>query len=175
MARPDKAAAVAELTEKFKAHDNVYLADFTGLNVADTTELRRLLRAADVEYRVVKNTLARRAADEAGVDEGIADLFVGPTAVAFGRSDSAAPARVLADFRKKHEKELPAIKGGVLAGHFVGPDDVQRIAKLPGRDQLLGHLAGALSAPMTGFAGAMQAVLRSFANVLTQVQEQKTD
>ncbi len=173
MARPEKAQAVAELAEKFRTHDNAYLADFTGLNVADTTALRRLLREADVEYRVVKNTLARRAASEAGVNEDISELFVGPTAVAFGRSDAVAPARVLTDFSKKHAKELPVIKGAVVSGRFVNHDEVLRIARLPSREQLLAQLAGALSAPLTGFAGALQAVLSGFATVLTQIKEQK--
>lgn len=173
MARPEKEAVVAELAEKFSAHDNVYLADFTGLNVADTMELRRQLREADVEYRVVKNTLARRAMTAAGIDVDLDVLFTGPTAVAFGRSDSAAPARVLSDFAKKHRKQLPVIKGGVVAEKLLQPEEVQRIAKLPSRDQLLGQLAGALVAPLSGFAGTLQAVIQSFATVLDQIREQK--
>jgi large subunit ribosomal protein L10 len=175
MARPEKEAVVSELADKFSTYDNVYLADFTGLNVADTTELRRLLREADVEYRVVKNTLALRAVAKAGIEADVAPFFIGPTALAFGHSDTVAAARVLSEFSKKHPKQLPAIKGGLVAGKVVFPEDEQRIAKLPTREQLLGQLAGALSAPVSGFAGTLQAVIRSFATVLTQLKDQKDE
>ena len=117
--RPDKVAAVAELAEKFKNYDNVFLADFTGLDVASTIELRRRFREADVEYAVVKNTLARRAAAEAGLAD-VEALLRGPTAMAFGRSDAVAPARVLGAFRKQHDKDLPIVKGGMVSGNHPG-------------------------------------------------------
>lgn len=172
MPQPEKIQVVSDLTEKFKTYDNVYLTDFTGLNVADTTELRRQLREADVEFTVVKNTLAKRAAADAGL-ENVDGMFAGPTALAFGRTDAASAAKILTDFSKKHKKNLPVMKGGVVSGKVFDAAEVEKIAELPSRDQLLGQLAGALSGPMSGFAGALSAVLRSFANVLTQVKEQK--
>lgn len=172
MPHPEKIKAVSELTDKFKTYDNFYLTDFTGLNVADTTELRRQLRDADVEFTVVKNTLALRAASDAGV-EGVESMFLGPTALAFGRADPASPAKILTEFSKKHKKKLPVVKGGVVSGKVLNADEVQKIASLPSRDQLLGQLVGAMAGPMSGFAGAMSAVMRSFANVITQVKEQK--
>lgn len=170
--RPDKVAAVAELTAKLKEYDNVFLADFTGLDVASTIELRRKFREADVEYAVVKNTLARRAVADAGL-EAVEDLLRGPTAMAFGRSDSVAPARVLGEFREDHEKDLPIVKGGMVSGKFVTSEEVERLSKLPSRDQLLGQLAGVMIAPVSNFAGVMQGVLRGFGCALDQVRQQK--
>jgi large subunit ribosomal protein L10 len=144
MARPDKAAAVAELTDAFRDSSAAVLTEYRGLTVAQLKELRRSL-APNATYAVVKNTLTKIAAREAGVD-AFESLLEGPSAIAFISGDPVDVAKSLRDFGKNHP--LLVIKGGVLEGRSISADDVRKLAELESREVLLAKLAGAMKASL---------------------------
>jgi large subunit ribosomal protein L10 len=154
--KAQKQESVTALATKLKRSPTVYVTDFTGLNVARITDLRRKLRAAGVEYVVVKNTLALRAFGEAQLT-GLDAHLAGPTALVLAGADPVAAAKVLADFAKEHAK--PAIKIGLVDGKAVTPEQVKRLAMLPSRVELLAQLGGALQAPLANFVGALNGLL----------------
>ena len=154
--KAQKQESVTALATKLKRSPTVYVTDFTGLNVARITDLRRKLRAAGVEYVVVKNTLALRAFGEAQLT-GLDAHLAGPTALVLAGADPVAAAKVLADFAKEHAK--PAIKIGLVDGKAVTPEQVKRLATLPSRVELLAQLGGALQAPLANFVGALNGLL----------------
>ena len=145
MARPDKAAAVAELTDKFRSSNAAVLTEYRGLTVKQLQDLRRSL-GDNANYAVVKNTLAKLAANEAGI-AGFDDLLVGPTAIAFINGDVVEAAKGLRDFAKANPTLV--IKGGVLDGKPLDPNEIARLADLESREVLLGKLAGAMLASLS--------------------------
>ena len=169
MKREDKARVIEELTEKMRG-SSVVLVDFKGMNVAQSDRLRSRSREAGVDFVVAKNTLSQRAANEAGI-EGLDEFLVGPTALAFS-DDPVVSAKLMAEFAD--EVEAFELKGGLLdGGRVMGTDDVVALSKLPGRDQLLAQLLGAIQAPVAGLVTVLNAPLRNLAVVLNQVAEQK--
>jgi large subunit ribosomal protein L10 len=146
----------------------VYYTDFTGLNVKRMTELRRRLRRAGVEYVVIKNTLALRAVNESGL---AGSRLRGPTGIVVGK-DAVAAAKVLSDFAKENEQK-PEVKGGLLDGRAIQPAQVQQLASLPSREQLLAELGAGLMSPMAAFAGAMNGLLYMFAGALDALKTQR--
>jgi large subunit ribosomal protein L10 len=168
--KSQKEANVAELREKFQQAEAAILASYRGLNVAQANTLRRSLEKEDSAYRVVKNTLARIAV-EGTPFEVLKDQFVGPIGVAFAQRDSVATAKALADFAKDH----PAleIRAGALGGKLLSAADVNALAKLPSREQLLGQLVGVMAGPARNLVGVMAGVPRSFVQVLSAIQEKK--
>lgn len=169
--REKKEATVAELADKFTSANAVYLADFTGLSVKRVTELRSRLRKAGVEYLVVKNTLAERALS--GLDyPDITEFFRGPTAIVFGQDDPVAAAKVLADFAREND-DRPALKAGVVERRAIGPAEINRLATLPPREQLLAQLAGALEAPMAQLAYVLEAKLQELVGLMDALREQR--
>ncbi|GAB3211536.1 50S ribosomal protein L10 [Marinactinospora thermotolerans] len=155
MARPDKAAAVAELTEEFRSSQGAVLTEYRGLTVAQLTELRRSL-GQNARFRVVKNTLSKISAKEAGLDEQVLDLFEGPSAIAFVRGDVVEAAKGLRDFSKANSPLV--IKGGVIDGKPMTPDEINQLADLESREVLLSKLAGALKAKQGQAAALFQAL-----------------
>jgi large subunit ribosomal protein L10 len=168
--RPEKVAVVAEVTEKLSNAQAVLLTEYRGMTVTQLAALRRALRPAGAEYKVYKNTLVRRAADEAGFAE-LNDQLVGPTGITFVTGDIAAAAKALRDFGRTNP--LLVIKGGALGTKLVTTSDVQALADLPSRDVLLAQLAGAFQAPMAKMAGLLQALPRNFAYGLKALIDQK--
>ena len=169
MKREDKARVIDDLAEKMRG-SSVVLVDFKGINVAQSTRLRARSREAGVDFVVAKNTLAQRAANEAGI-EGLEEFFVGPTALAFS-DDPVASAKLMAEFAD--EVDAFELKGGLLdGGRVMGSDDVVALSRLPGREQLLAQLLGAIQAPVAGLVTVLNAPLRNLAIVLNQVGEQK--
>ena len=166
-----KQAAVDSLNAKLGSATAFYLADFTGLNVKKVTELRRRLREAGIEYIVVKNTLAERALADLDLPD-ISSFFKGPTAVVIGRKDPVEAAKVLSDFARENDSK-PAIKAGVVEKRAVSAEDVDRLAKLPPRDQLLAQLAGALQAPMAELLFCLQAKMQETVGLLEALKEQR--
>lgn len=166
MARVEKEKAVEELAEMLKEAQAIVLSDFTGLNVEQMAELRRRCRDSHVVYRVVKNSLARFAASKADL-EPLVPYLTGPNGFTFGYDDPAAPAKVINDFARESEKLM--IKGGVFQGEVISPDQVKRIAVLPGRDLLLSQLLTQMGAPISRFTEVLRSVLREFLYVLTQI------
>src|SRR4051794_21769622 len=162
MARPDKAAAVAELTESFRASSAAVLTEYRGLTVAQLKELRRSL-AGNATYAVVKNTLTKIAAREAGIDT-LEPMLQGPSAVAFVTGDPVVVAKGLRDFAKAHP--LLVVKGGVLDGRPLSADEVRKLADLESREVLLAKLAGGLNAPAQKLASALAAPMSQLARLL---------
>lgn len=170
MAKPEKEAKVKEIQQKFTVSQSVILADYRGLNVTEVTELRKKLREAGVEYRVVKNTLTSRAAKAANID-GLDQFLSGPTALAFGINDVVMPAKILADFAKDH-KNLE-LKGGVLEGKVIDLAAVKELASLPSREALLGQLVGMFQAPIRGLVTVLSGPLRNLTYAVEAVRKQK--
>ena len=154
MARPDKAAAVAELTEDFKSATATYLTEYRGLTVTSMKKLRRSL-GEDTKYSVVKNTLTKIAAKNAGVDLS-EDLLTGPSAVAFIKGDAIDAARNLKNFQK--ENPLLIIKGGIYEGKFVTTAEIMKLADLESREVLLAKLAGAMKGSLAKAARTFDAL-----------------
>lgn len=150
-----KQAQVDELAKKFESAMSFVVVDYRGLTVAETTELRKQLRESGVDMRVVKNTLLRRAADAAGI-EGLEDVFVGPTAVAFSEEEVVAPAKIMVEFAEK--APVLEVKGGYMEGKVVSVETIEEVAKLPNREGLLSMLLSVLQAPVRNAALAFKAV-----------------
>jgi large subunit ribosomal protein L10 len=167
MARPDKAAAVAELTEEFRSSNGAVLTEYRGLSVKQLQDLRRSL-GENASYAVVKNTLTQIAVREAGV-EGLDGLLTGPSAIAFITGDPVEAAKGLRDFAKAHPPLV--IKGGVLEGKSLTPDDIRKIADLESREVLLAMLAGAMKASMSKAAALFQAPLSKTARLAAALAE----
>ena len=167
MARPDKAAAVAELSERFSSSAGVVLTEYRGLSVKALGELRRTL-GDDATYAVSKNTLTTIAAREAGVT-GIEDQLVGPTAIAFISGDPVTVAKGLRDFGRANP--LLIIKGGVLEGKVIGPDEVRRLADLESREVLLAKVAGGMQGILQQAISLISAPLSQAARLLAALQQ----
>jgi large subunit ribosomal protein L10 len=162
MARPDKAAAVAELTEGFRTSSAVVLTEYRGLTVAQLKELRRSL-GSNVTYAVVKNTLTRIAAREAAVS-GLDDLLAGPSAIAFVSGDPVEAAKGLRDFARANP--MLVIKGGVMDGRSLTPEEIKTLADLESREVLLAKLAGAMKASLSGAVSLFAAPLSQTARLI---------
>ena len=167
MARPDKAAAVAELAEEFRSSTAAVLTEYRGLTVAQLKELRRSL-GEHTSYAVVKNTLTKIAAKEAGVD-ALDDLLQGPSAIAFIKGDPVEAAKGLRDFAKANP--LLVIKGGVLEGKPLSTAEITRLADLESREVLLAKLAGAMTASLSQAASLFQAPLSQAARVVEALRQ----
>jgi large subunit ribosomal protein L10 len=168
MKRPEKEKLVAELKEKLTGAKALYYTDFTGLNVKNMTELRRRLRKANVEYVVIKNTLALRAVNESGL---VATKLKGQTGLVIAK-DAVAAAKVLADFAKENDAR-PAVKGGLLEGKQLDVDQVKKLATMPSREQMLAELGAGLQSPMAAFVGALNGLLYMFAGALDGLRTQR--
>ena len=149
-----KKLVVSEIASKMKENDSTVVVEYRGLSVAEVTELRRELRKENVEMKVYKNSLAQRAASEVGAEELTNDL-VGPNALVFG-PDAVAPARILAEFAKKHEKLV--LKSGIVEGKVVGVETIKELAGLPNREGMLSMLLSCLQSPIRSFACVVKAV-----------------
>lgn len=166
-----KRAAVAELVEAFSASDRAIVSDHRGLRVSDLGVIRRSLRDKGITYRVVKNRLAKIAADQAGCDE-LASLLEGPSAVALGGEDEVALAKGLLDALRPYRNVV--IRGAVVSGSRIDAPGITRLATLPSRDELLGGVAGAVAAPLATTAGLFDAPLREMAGLFQALADQRT-
>src|SRR3954469_4517433 len=168
MKRPEKERLVAELKQKLDGAKALYYTDFTGLNVKRMTDLRRRLRKANVEYVVIKNTLALRAVNESGL---VSTKLKGQTGLVIAR-DAVAAAKVLADFAKENDQR-PAVKGGLLEGKQLDVAQVKKLASMPSREQMLADLGAGLQSPMAAFVGALNGLLYMFAGALDALKTQR--
>lgn len=170
--KAQKQEMVGTLAQQVGKSQTIYLTDFTGLNVAHITDLRRRLRAVGVEYVVVKNTLARRALTEQQLKQGGLEAFLaGPTGLVLAGADPITAAKVLADFAKEFEK--PTIKVGLVEGKPVTQAQVKSLAALPSKTQLLAQLGGALQAPMAGFLGVLNGLLYAMVGALEALKTKR--
>jgi large subunit ribosomal protein L10 len=167
--RQDKLAAVAELTDQFRGASATVLTEYRGLTVAELKQLRRQL-GGGAAYTVTKNTLAKRAASQAGID-GLDELFAGPTALAFVSGDPVEAAKSLRDFGRTHPALV--IKGGVFEGRTISADEVRRLADLESREVLLAKLAGAMKANLSKAAALFQAPLAKTARLAAALQDKR--
>jgi large subunit ribosomal protein L10 len=164
MARPDKVEQVELLTEKLKSARVAVLTDYRGLTVGQLQELRGRLRAQAVEYRVVKNTLARLAAVEAG-HEQFQDLLKGPVGIAFGYGEPGIPAKVLGEFTRQTRIRVDIV-GGLVEGRVMGGDQVRQTADLPSREVLIAQLLGTLQSPISQLVATIQAPVQQLVGLL---------
>jgi large subunit ribosomal protein L10 len=168
--RPEKVAVVDEVRERLSSSSAVLLTEYRGLKVSEIAELRRNLRIAGGDYKVYKNTLVRFAVRELGI-EGVEELLVGPTALAFVEGDAAAVAKALRDYGRTNPALV--LKGGVLGSKTLSADEAKALADLPSREVLLARLAGGLAAPLQQLAGLLQALPRNMAYGLQALVDQK--
>ncbi|MDG4806290.1 50S ribosomal protein L10 [Micromonospora sp. WMMD1120] len=167
--RADKATAVAELTESFRSSGATVLTEYRGLTVSQLTQLRRTL-GAETSYMVAKNTLAKRAATDAGIT-GLDELFTGPTALTFVSGDVVEAAKGLRDFAKANPKLV--IKGGVFEGKAISAAEVTKLADLESREVLLAKLAGAMKGNLSKAAALFQAPLSKTARLAAALQDKR--
>jgi len=168
--RSEKTSIIEELRSKVKDSAFLIVADYQGLNVGKTEELKRRLRGVKAQFQVIQNRMFKRVASELkqpGLEKGIA----GPSAMVYGKGDVVQAAKVLKDFIK--ENNLPAIKIGTLQGAVLSAADVQQLANLPSREVLLATLVGTIAAPLTQLVGVLQQKVASVVYVLKAIQEKK--
>jgi large subunit ribosomal protein L10 len=166
--KEQKAAVVDEIAADLKDTESIFAIDYRGISVSQAAQLRAKLREADATFTVVKNRLAKRAAEKAGA-EGLDGLFEGPTALALVKGDPVIVAKAIATFTREHQ--VLAYKGGLMDGAPLDPDSFMSIARLPGLDVLHGQLVGLTASPLTGVARGLNALLAGLASQLGQIQE----
>ena len=170
MPRPEKVQAVEEIKKRFEDAEATFLTEYRGLSVNEQQELRRGLRAAGAEYKVVKMSLARRAALELGLDEFTESMY-GPIAIAFASADPVPVAKALKDFAKDHERLV--LKVGLMSGKLLAPEQVSKLADIEPRDVLLSKIAGAAKSPLAKMAGMLASFTRDSASMFSQLLEKK--
>jgi len=170
--KEEKIRVVSELQEKFAKAKGVVFTDYRGLNVEEITELRNILRAAELEYKVIKNTLAKRAAEGTSVD-AVTDIFSGPVGVAIGYDDPVLLVKKVLAYSKGNEKL--EIKGGIVEGSVCDVKQMKSISLLPPREVQLAMLAGVMNAPATKFAGLLNATITQFGYALEALKNKKNE
>jgi large subunit ribosomal protein L10 len=170
MPRPEKVQAVADIREMMEKSRAVFLTEYRGLSVKDVQDLRRSLRQAGAEYKVVKMTLAKLAAGDAGID-GLDEFLAGPTALAFAEDDAVATAKALKEFSRANEAFV--LKAGYLAGEILTAEEISKLAEVEPREVLLAKIAGAAKAPLIKAAGMFGSFTRDAASVFAQLLEKK--
>ena len=153
-----KKAVVEEIAQKLNDSASAILYDYRGLTVEEATELRSKFREAGIDYKIYKNTLVRRAAEQAGMEE-LKDVLTGPNAIAFGYDDPVTPAKIGSEFAKDH-KNLE-LKAGIVEGEFFGEEKVKELASIPSREVLIGKLLGSIKSPVANFAYLVKAIADS--------------
>jgi large subunit ribosomal protein L10 len=170
MARPEKVAQVDVVSSMLDGSTSVILSDFTGLDVEKVSDLRNKCREAGVEFKVVKNTLAKLGVK--GTDaEGLSEYFEGATAIAVSREAENVPAKVLAEFAKTHE--APTFKGGFVDGIVIDATAVLALSKLPSKNELVSQLLGVIVGPGNGLVACLQGPLRNLLSVLDQIKDKQ--
>jgi large subunit ribosomal protein L10 len=170
MNRDEKAQAIEEIAAQIEGAEAIFAVDYRGISVTQAAELRGRLRDAGASFRVVKNRLTKRAADQVG-EERLAELLTGPTALTFVRGDTAQAAKAISTFNKEHD--VLVFKGGFMDGTGLDEDSFKAIARLPGRDVLDGQLAGVVASPLTGLVRGLGSMVSGLASQLQQLQEKK--
>jgi len=173
ISRNQKEVVVSDLNCGIEEAAAVVLADFTGINVEQMTDLRKQMREAGVTFTVVKNTLLKRALEDIGVssEEGIFSLLTGPTAIAYS-ADEVTPARLLKNFSKANQG-VPVLKGGLVSGKTFSGLQVIELAEMPAREELIARLMGSMNAPLQGFVMVTSGVIRKFLYAVNAINESK--
>jgi large subunit ribosomal protein L10 len=168
MNREEKAEAIEEIAAQIEGAEAIFAVDYRGISVPQAAELRDQLREADASFRIVKNRLTKRAAEQIG-EERLAELLQGPTALTFVRGDTAQAAKAISTFTKEHE--VLAFKGGFMDGLTLDEDKFKAIARLPAREVLDGQLAGIVASPLTGLVRGLGSMIQGLALQLGQIAE----
>jgi large subunit ribosomal protein L10 len=169
MDKEQKAAVVDEIASDLAGAQAIFAVDYRGISVPQAAELRGKLAEADATFKIVKNRLAKRAAEQSGT-EGLDDLFEGPTALTYIAGDPVIAAKAISGFTREHD--VLAYKGGFMDGEALDPDGFKAIARLPGLDVLHGQLVGLTATPLTGLVRGLGALVSGLAVALGQIQEQ---
>jgi large subunit ribosomal protein L10 len=170
MNREQKAAAIAEIATNIEESQAIFAVDYMGISVPQAAELRAKLREADASFRIVKNSLTERAADQTGA-EHLKPLLQGPTALTFVRGDAALAAKAIADYARV--TQLLPFKGGLMDGAVVDAEQIRAISRLPSREALYGQLVGVVASPVSGLVRTLGALVGGLAVALGQVREKK--
>jgi large subunit ribosomal protein L10 len=171
MKRDQKEKVIEELAAQLGEAQAIYAVDYRGISVPQAAELRASLREQDASFRIVKNTLTLRAADQAGV-EAVKELVAdGPTALTFVRGDAALAAKALDAFSRR--ADVLALKGGLLEGRLLGAEEIRQLARLPARDVLTAQFAGVVASPLTGLVRGLGSMVAGLAIALAQVRDKK--
>jgi len=170
MNRDQKAVAIAEIATHIDQSEAIFAVDYRGISVAQVAELRTKLRDADATFKVVKNSLTERAADQAGA-EALKDFLAGPTALTFVRGDIAVAAKAIADYARA--TQLLPFKGGMMGQEALDVDQLRSLSRLPSREVLYGQLVGVVASPVTGLVRTLGALIGGLAVALGQVREKK--
>ncbi len=170
MPQPAKYQKVEEISQSLSDAKSIFMTDFTGLSVEEITELRRELRKVDVNYIVVKNTLAKLSAQKIGLEK-MNPYLTGPTGLAIAQDDPIAPVRVIYEFQKKIKK--PTIKAAILEGQLLNQEAAEEIRNIPPKEQLLGMVVSGIASPITGLVGGLQAMLSKLVYALNAIKENK--
>jgi large subunit ribosomal protein L10 len=170
MNRDEKAVAIAEIATHIDESDAIFAVDYRGISVAQVAELRTKLREADATFKVVKNSLTERAADQAGA-EALKDFLAGPTALTFVRGDIAVAAKAVADYARA--SQLLPFKGGMMGSETLDIEQIRTLSRLPSREVLYGQLVGVVASPVSGLVRTLGALVSGLAVALGQVREKK--
>lgn len=169
MNREEKSQTIQEIAAQIEGAEAIFAVDYRGISVPQAAELRGKLREADSSFRVVKNRLTKRAAEQVGEDR-LADLLVGPTALTFVRGDTAAAAKAITTFNKEHD--ILTYKGGLMGETVLDESAFKSIARLPSREVLVGQFAGIVASPLTGVVRGLNALIQGLASQLGQIADQ---
>jgi len=170
MNRDEKAVAIAEIATHIEQSEAIFAVDYRGISVSQVAELRAKLRDADATFKVVKNSLTERAADQAGA-ESLKDCLAGPTALTFVRGDVAVAAKAIADYARA--TQLLPFKGGLMSGEALDVEQIRSLSRLPSREVLYGQLVGVVASPIGGLVRSLGGLLGGLAVALGQVREKK--
>jgi large subunit ribosomal protein L10 len=171
MKRSEKEQIIADVKGKIERAKGMYFADFTGITVEEVNELRREFRKANIDYQVVKNTLVRKALESVTGYDKVIDKLVMPTAIAFGYDDPIAPARIIKKFSQKNEKLK--VKVCVVENQVFEGSQLDHLAKLPSRGEIIAGVLGSIQAPISGVVGVIAAVMRDLVSVIDAIEKKK--
>jgi large subunit ribosomal protein L10 len=171
MKRQEKEVVVSEIAEKVSRAKSLFFADFTGLTVGQANELRREFQKSKIDYCVVKNTLARKALENATGLDKVLDSLRGPTAIAFGFDDPVSPAKIIRKFIEKHER--PSVKVCVIENLVYDGSKLAELSQLPSRQELVASILGSIQAPIVGVITAVQAVAKDIISIVGAIEEKK--
>ena len=171
MKRPEKEQIITQVKDQIARAKSMFFADFTGITVEEINELRREFRKSNIGYRVVKNTLVRKALESVTGYDKVCDHLEGPTAIAFGFDDPVLPAKIIKKFHDKHKKLN--VKVCVVEKQIFDGRQLDDLAKLPSRGDLVAGILGSLQAPISGIVGCIAAVTRDLVNVIDAIEKKK--
>ena len=172
MNRDEKTEVISEVKELLESSTAVYLTDYSGINVEDISDLRSQFRKEGVRYKVFKNNLFKRALDESGKFEKLADHLTGMTGFAFTSTNPVAPAKIINKYFD--EKEKLSLKACYIEGEYYDSSHLKTLATLPSKNELIAGIMGSLDSPVSGIVGAINAVIRDLANVIDQISKRET-